>query len=137
MSETSPVWLFDGTCMLCSGAVRHTLRRERPGGAPIRFVALQSSEGRALAEAHGLDPDDPQSFLFVEDGRAWQNSDGVIRLARHWQGPTGWLRHGRLVPRPLRDALYRFVARHRYRLFGRSESCMVPTAETRARFVLP
>ena len=102
----------------------------------MRFVAITSVEGRALARAHGLDPDDPQSFLFVADGRVHAGSDGVLVLASHLAGPFGWLRWFGWVPRSLRDPLYRLVARHRYRLFGRTEACMVPDPMERHRFVL-
>lgn len=85
-SEDAPVWLYDGVCVLCSGSVHYTLRHEQD--ATIRFVAIQSREGRALAQAHGIDPDDPESFLFIEDGRALAKSDGVLALLRHLGGPA-------------------------------------------------
>lgn len=133
----APVWLFDGVCVLCSGAVRYTLAHERQTDRPVRFVALQSARGRALAREHGLDPDDPRSFLFIEDGKVLRESDGVLGVMRQLHGWRHLTPLGRLVPRPLRDVAYRFVARHRYKLFGRSESCMAPTPDQRDRFVLP
>lgn len=135
MSSDAPIWLFDGVCILCSRAVRYTLRHER---APaIRFVALQSPQGRALAVAHGLDPDDPASFLFIEGGRALDRSDGVLALLRHLGGPARVLALGRVLPPPVRDWIYDRVARNRYRPFGRAESCMIPGPDAAGRFVLP
>jgi predicted DCC family thiol-disulfide oxidoreductase YuxK len=129
------IWLFDGVCMLCSGAVRYTLRREK---APtIRFVAIQSAEGRALASRHGIDPDEPMSFLFIENGQALAKSDGVLALARHLSGPARLAFIGRLAPRFVRDWLYDRIARNRYKLFGRSETCLRPDASLRDRFALP
>jgi predicted DCC family thiol-disulfide oxidoreductase YuxK len=131
----SPVWLFDGVCVLCSASVAFTLRHER---APlIRFVAIQSGEGRALAMQHGVDPDQPETFLFVENGRALPKSDGIIALARHLRWP--WRAGSALavIPGPLRDWAYDRVARNRYAWFGKRETCVVPDAATRARFVLP
>lgn len=130
-----PVWLFDGVCVLCAWSVRFTLRNERDH--ILRFVAIQSAEGRAIALAHGIDPETPESFLFIEKGRAHDKSDGVISLSRHLKWPAraiGWIG---LLPRPARDWLYDRLAQNRYRMFGRRETCMVPDAATRARFVLP
>ena len=114
--------------------MRFVLAHER---APLtRFVAIKSGEGRALAAKHGVDPDDPSSFLLIDAGRAWRESDAALRLARHFRAPWSGLTGLRWVPRALRDAAYRFVARHRCHLFGRSDACIVPSAATRARFVL-
>lgn len=129
------IWLFDGVCVLCSGSVQFTLRNER--GPTIRFVAIQSAEGRDLALTHGIDPDNPDSFLFIENGRALAKSDGVIALARHLSSPASWLRGAIVLPRFLRDALYDLVARNRYRLFGRKTSCMLPDPAQHHRFSLP
>lgn len=135
MSEDAPVWLFDRDCVLCSNAVRYALAHE-DAAPPIRFVAIRSGEGRALAERHGIDPDDPESFLFVVDGKARAKSDGVIALARRLNGPARLLVHGRFLPRWLRDLAYDLVARTRYRVFGRKRNCIVPSPEERDRFVL-
>jgi len=132
---SSPIWLYDGVCVLCSGGVRYTLRHERDHS--IRFVAIQSAEGRDLARQHGIDPDEPDSFLFVENGRALAKSDGVLALAAHLGGPARLLRLGRLLPKRARDWLYDRVARNRYRLFGRKDSCDLPDPATRQRFTLP
>lgn len=130
-----PVWLFDAVCVICSRSVRFTLRNER---APlIRFVAIQSAEGRVLAVRHGIDADDPETFLFIEEGRVLAKSDGVVALARHLRWPARAIGMIGILPRPARDWLYDRLAQNRYRLFGRLERCMVPDAATRARFVLP
>lgn len=132
--QSDPIWLFDGVCVLCSRGVRYTLRHEK---APrIRFVAIQSDAGRALASKYGIDPDDPASFLFIEGGRALEKSDAAIALSRHLNGPARIVPLLRFVPRGLRDALYDLVARNRYKIFGRTETCMTPTPEVRERFVL-
>jgi predicted DCC family thiol-disulfide oxidoreductase YuxK len=131
----APVWLFDEVCVLCSGAVRYTLRHEKT--PRIRFVAIRSDEGRRIAAHHGIDPDDPNSFLFIEDGVALARSAGVLALVRHLTGPARLLRLGRLLPAGLRDRLYDVVAGNRYRLFGRLQACEMPDPEVRHRFVLP
>lgn len=135
MNPPALVWLYDGVCVLCSGGVHYTLRHERD--PTIRFVAIQSREGRALAQAHGIDPDDPESFLFIEDGQALEKSDGVLALLRHLGGPARLLLVGFVLPRAIRDWLYDRVARNRYRLFGQKTSCEMPDPAQRHRFSLP
>jgi predicted DCC family thiol-disulfide oxidoreductase YuxK len=83
----------------------------------------------------GLDPDDAKTFVLIADGKAYLRSDAAIRVTRYLAG--GWRLLGaiRIIPRPLRDWAYDFVARNRYRWFGRFETCMVPTPELRARFI--
>jgi predicted DCC family thiol-disulfide oxidoreductase YuxK len=130
-----PIFLFDGVCVFCSRSVRFVVRFERE--ARIRFVAIQSAEGRALAAEHGVDADDPDTFLFIDEGTPYPKSDGVIALFRHLSRPWRWLSVLGAVPRPIRDWMYGRVARNRYRIFGRTERCMMPTAALRARFVLP
>jgi len=129
------IWLYDGVCVLCSGGVRYVLRHERE--ASMRFVAIQSAEGRALARENGIDPDRPDSFLFVENGRALSKSEGVLALVRHLDGPARLLLLGRFLPRAWGDWIYDRVARNRYRLFGQKDRCERPDPETRHRFVLP
>ena len=134
IDKNLPIWLFDGVCVLCNGAVRYTLKHEKE--PLIRFVSIQSVEGRQLALQHGLDPDDPQSFLFIENGEALPRSDGVIALARHLDGPASLIVLLRFLPKFLRDFAYDRVARNRYRLFGRKLECPIPDAGIRHRFVL-
>lgn len=131
---TAPIFLFDGHCVLCSRGVRYVLRFEK---APeTRFIAILSCEGRKLAKAHGIDPENPQSFLFIKDGTAHNASNGVIALACHIGGFSKLAVMGKIIPRPLRDWLYYLVAKNRYRIFGRTEACHLPTPENRDRFVL-
>jgi len=132
---TPPVWLFDSDCVLCSWGVRYTLRHEK--AQEIRFVAIQSGEGRELAERHGVDPDDPATFLFVEKGAALEKSDAALALARRLKGPAGLLPLFAWVPKGWRDAVYDVIARNRYRLFGKTDVCTAPHPDHRHRFALP
>ena len=132
------VIVFDGVCVLCNGWVAFLLRRDRRGR--YRFAAMQTDAGRALLGAHGLDPDDPTSFLLVEHDvgatpRVSMDSDAIRRVLVGLGG--GWrLAHAiALVPRPLRDAAYRRLARNRYRWFGHQTECWLPTPELRRRFL--
>ena len=129
------VLLYDGLCVLCSAAVRYTLHYERT--PIIRFVAIQSSAGHALAQAHRIDAVNPDSFLFIENGHAFSKADGVMALARHLDGPLRLMLLGRFVPRPIRNWVYDRIARNRYRIFGKRSTCWIPDPSTRHRFTLP
>lgn len=126
-----PVIVFDGVCVLCNGWVRFLLKHDQ---GRYRFASMQSGAGRALLAGHGLDPEDPASFLLVETGRAWTDSDAIRRVLTGLGGPWKLAALIALVPRFLRDPLYRMVARNRYRWFG-TTSCTVPDDAQRDRFL--
>lgn len=130
-----PVVLFDGVCNLCNGAVRFIVDRDPAGN--FHFASLQSPAGQRLLRERGVTPPegDPESVLLVEGERVWSRSDAALRVARGLAWPWRWAWVFALVPRVIRDAVYRWVARNRYRWFGKSEECRVPTPELRARFV--
>jgi predicted DCC family thiol-disulfide oxidoreductase YuxK len=125
--------LFDGVCVLCSRWVRFLLERDTAGY--FRFTPIQSAYGRTLARRLGIDADVPQSNAVIVGGRAYFKFDSVMsalgRVPR-WR----WVRTLAIVPRPLRDWCYDRIAQNRYRLFGRTETCMVPTPAIMRRFIL-
>ncbi|MGA6181028.1 thiol-disulfide oxidoreductase DCC family protein [Stenotrophomonas sp. NPDC077421] len=127
------VIVFDGVCALCSRWVRFLLRVDRQ--ERYRFAAMQGTHGRVLLRQHGLDPDDPLSFLLLEDGRAWTDTDAIVRVLVGLGGPWRLAVVLRAVPRRLRDRAYRALARNRYRWFGRQDSCFLPSAEQARRFL--
>jgi predicted DCC family thiol-disulfide oxidoreductase YuxK len=137
MSENTvqPVVVYDGVCLLCSRWVRFLLEQDREDR--YLFAAMQSDSGRNLLQSHGLDPDSPFSMLLVDGGQGYTDTTAIARILRSLsRQPWRWL--GTvivLIPQFLRDPVYRFIARHRYRFFGRSEQCFVPTPEQRARFI--
>ncbi|MEM6947779.1 MAG: DCC1-like thiol-disulfide oxidoreductase family protein [Pseudomonadota bacterium] len=130
-----PTFVYDGDCVLCSHAVRFVLARDE-STPPIRYVAMASKEGRAHAERAGIDPVNPSSFVFVHDDIVLTESRAAFALIRCLKAPARWISLLSILPRPLCDAVYRLVARNRYRMFGRRESCLVPAPETRHLFVL-
>ncbi|GAB2846704.1 thiol-disulfide oxidoreductase DCC family protein [Hymenobacter ruber] len=138
MPDSAPdTILFDGVCNLCNGFVQFVIRHD-PAGR-FRFAALQSEAGRALLLAQGLAPAavaaEPESVLLLSGGRLYSHSAAVLRIAEGLGGGWRVAALGRLLPAAWRDAVYRFVARHRYRWFGRQESCMLPTPALKARFL--
>lgn len=137
MDETrssGAVVLFDGVCNLCNGAVNFII--DRDPSARFRFAALQSDQAAGLLAPLGRVPEaEPSSFVLVEDGRVYERSTAALRVARKLPGAWKLFYAFIIVPRPLRDAVYRFVARNRYRWFGKAEACRMPTPELRARFL--
>ncbi len=137
-SSPRAVIVFDGVCVLCNGWVRFLLRhdhRER-----YRFAAMQGDSGRALLLANGLDPDDPVSFLLVEydigaSPRVSTDTDAMRRVLMGLGGVWHIAALFALLPRRVRDPLYRLIARNRYRWFGRHDACPVPDPAQAHRFV--
>ncbi|QQS13212.1 MAG: thiol-disulfide oxidoreductase DCC family protein [Rhodospirillales bacterium] len=128
-----PVILFDGVCVLCAGFVRFVVARDR--ACAYRFVAAQSPLGQALLVDLGLSTVDFESNVLIEDGRAHFKSEAFIRVASRLTWPWRWAGTLRVCPRPLRDAAYDIIAGNRYRLFGRRDSCLVPSPALAARFL--
>lgn len=133
MTADRPIIVFDSLCVLCSASARFVLEHDR--AARFRLAAMQSEIGASLYRRFGLDPADPDSLLVVEDGRAMRDSDAVIAIFTGLGGPWRLAALGRLVPRFIRDRLYRWVARHRYGLFGRRDACWRPPAAFRDRLL--
>lgn len=124
--------LFDGVCVLCSAWVAFILPRDRQN--VFRFAAMQSPLGRRISADIGIDPDQPDTFVVIRDGKALVKSDGALailsRLA-YWR----WTNVLRYVPRAWRDWAYDRVARNRYRLFGKRATCLLPDPRHAGRFL--
>lgn len=129
----APVILFDGVCNLCQWSVRLIIRSDRRGR--LRFAAQQSEAGQALLAAHAARPELADSVALVEGGQVYAESTAALRIARLMDWPWPVLAALLAVPRPIRDAAYRLVARNRYRWFGRQDACMAPTPALRERFL--
>ena len=128
-----PILLFDGYCNFCNAWVRLIVRRDT--AKKILFASLQSSVGRKMLEEHKIDVNYNESLVFFEEERFSVSSTAALRIFSYLDG---WERHLKILtvlPRPLRDAVYRFFAKYRYKWFGRREQCMVPTTELRERFL--
>lgn len=125
--------VFDGQCLLCNGWVQFLLRHDR--AQRIRFASIQSAVGQQLLARAGLQIEGLQTLLVVDGERSWQHTAAILRVlhALGWPWRLAWV--GWLVPAPLRDGLYRWVARNRYRIWGRSATCMLPAPEHAARFL--
>jgi predicted DCC family thiol-disulfide oxidoreductase YuxK len=133
MSEDGPIIVFDAMCVLCSANAAFVLRHDKAGR--FRLASMQGDVGAALYRRFGIDPANPETLIVVEGKRALRDSDAVLAIWAGLDRPWRWLVLFRLVPRWLRDSVYRWIARHRYRLFGRRESCWLPTSEQKRRIL--
>ena len=140
MTQTQRIVLYDGVCNFCNTWVQFIIAHD-PSGV-FKFVALQSEAGQALLEeavhpAVGTVslPKTLESMVLLEHGQMYTRSTAALRISRHLNGVWSWLYFLVWVPRPARDFVYRCVARYRYRFFGKTDTCQVPTAEIRQRFI--
>lgn len=127
------VLLIDGHCRLCHGVTRFVVKRDRR--RRFRFAALQSDVGRYYFAKEGLSLDDLDTFVMVNGDVVYIKSTAALNVFRRLGGLWPVLYGFIMVPRPIRDWVYDRIARGRYRWFGRTEACLLPTAELRERFV--
>jgi predicted DCC family thiol-disulfide oxidoreductase YuxK len=132
-SLSGSVILFDGVCSLCNGAVQFIISRD--GGKNFRFASLQSQTGQVLLRKMGIPASEFDTMVLLEGEKVYTRSTAALRIARKLGGGWPLLYSFIVLPRPLRDWVYNLVARNRYRLFGREESCMMPTPDLKARFL--
>lgn len=125
--------LFDGVCNLCSTLVQFVIRHDP--AAKFRFAAIQSEIGREIYQSRGLDPAELETFVFIAGGRIFLRSDAAMEVVSRFDGAWRTFRILRFIPRFARDSIYSFIARNRYRWFGRKEVCMMPTPEIEERFL--
>ena len=125
--------LFDGVCNLCNGLVQFIIRRDPKG--KFKFASLQSDVGRSLLKQFNIDPDLLHSIVVIDNGVAFQRSDAVLRIANYLGGGWKMLVAFNILPKFFRDAIYNVVATNRYRIFGKKDSCMIPTPELKERFI--
>lgn len=135
MSETKDsIIIFDTDCVLCSAWVGFILEHERDQA--FLFVSAWSETGATLANVHGMKPADlNETYLVIEGGRGLTHSDAGLAIVRHLHMPWRALGVLRILPKPLRDAVYRLVARNRYRWFGYRAQCFVPPSGQSHRFI--
>lgn len=131
--DRHPIVLYDGVCNLCNGAVRFIIDHDRV--ATFRFAALQSEAAeRALAAVNAPEPL-PDSVVVIDGRGLHTKSDAALAIARRLPFPWMLFRIAKLIPRFVRDPVYDWVARNRYRWFGHRAECRVPTPEICARFL--
>ena len=126
--------VFDAQCLLCSGWVRFLLRHDR--SETMRFASIQTKRGQQLLADVGLQVDRLDTLLVLDDEGTWQHTKAILRVVRALGWPWKLATIAYVIPTPIRDFLYRGIARNRYWLFGRSETCLLPPAGTTGRFIV-
>lgn len=135
LTAADRVILFDGVCVVCSAWVDFVIARDPD--AKFLLSSVQSEPGREILAFAGVDPDNCDTMAYVEDGKVTLKSTAFLRIVRHFGGLWPLLGVGGFVaPRFLRDFIYDRIAKNRYWLFGKRDTCTVPTPEVRARFLL-
>ena len=134
MKETDrSILLFDGVCNLCNGVVQFVIKRDPK--AKFKFSSLQSSTGQQLLKKFQLPTTDFESFVLIEGERYYRRSTAALRLMKKlgkgWQLLYVFI----IVPAPIRDFFYNLIANNRYKVFGRTDECWIPTPELKARFL--
>jgi len=131
--DDRPIIVFDGYCVLCSGWASFILRHDRH--ATYRLLPAQSPIGQALYVHYGLDPQNFETYILIQNGVAWFKSDAAIRMTQGLGFPWSLAAVLRIVPRVWRDRLYGWVARNRFRFFGRRATCYLPGPRYQDRFL--
>lgn len=132
-SDEGPVCVMDANCALCARGAIWIARSDHRG--EFRIITLQSDLGTALMQHYGLDPEDPNSWLFLDEGRAYSSLDALAGVGRRLGGIWRSLSVVLILPRAVRNGLYGFVARNRYRWFGTANLCFVPDREVQKRLI--
>lgn len=129
-----PIVLFDGRCAFCERSVRFIANRDH---GHFKFGASQNEAGRQLLERFNTTREATRSIILIEGDRLYLRSDAVLRIVRHMRAPWRYFAIFLIVPRPLRDLVYRLVAAVRIRLAGESNACEIPPPEIRSRLITP
>jgi len=128
-----PIILFDGVCNLCNSAVDFVVKRDKK--SVIKFAALQSDAGERLLKEFSLPRDNFNSFVFVEGGISYTRSSAALKLCKYLTGLWPLMYGFIIVPKFIRDFIYKWVAKNRYKWFGKREQCMIPTQGLKNRFL--
>lgn len=125
--------LFDGVCNLCNNSVTFVIKRDKKD--KFRFAALQETAGQQLVEQYGIDTSKTDSIILIEHNKAYIKSTAALRIARHLGGLYPLAYAFMIIPNFIRNWVYDYVARNRYKWYGKKESCMIPTPELRSKFL--
>lgn len=131
--DLGPVTVMDAHCGLCARGARWIARNDHEQA--FRIIPMQSALGASLMRHFGMDPEDPLSWLFLEDGLGYSSLDAVMQVGARLGGVWKCLGALRVVPAPVRDAAYGFVARHRYKVMGRADLCAMPDPDVQLRLL--
>ena len=130
--QNRAIILFDGVCNLCNSAVNFVIKRDKKNA--IQFAPLQSETALALLPGY-IQTEKMKSFLFIEQGKLYTQSTAALKVCRYLTGLWPLLYGFIIVPPLIRDGIYNWIARNRYKWFGQKNECMIPTPELQAKFL--
>jgi len=133
MGKEYKIILFDGVCNLCNSSVNFVIKRDKKD--VFRFAALQEPAGLELIEKYGIDTSKTDSIILIEDGKVYYKSTAALRITKHLGKAYPLLYGFMIIPNFIRNWVYDYVARNRYKWYGKKESCMIPTPELRSKFL--
>lgn len=125
--------MFDGICNLCNQSVQFVIEHDNKN--QFQFASLQSDFGQNFLKENNLDATQFDSVVFIEDDKFYTKSSAALKISKYLDGITSLLTIFMIVPKPLRDVVYSFIAKNRYRWFGKQESCWLPSPELKAKFL--
>ncbi|PZD79189.1 thiol-disulfide oxidoreductase DCC family protein [Mesonia sp. K7] len=134
LPEDKLIILFDGVCNLCNNTVDYVLRKDKKD--IFRFASLQSELGQQLLKERGIDPNEVDSIVMIDPGKAYYvKSTAALKIAQQLGGGISFLHNFIFLPESFRNVVYDFVARNRYKWYGKRETCRMPTAEEKTKFL--
>ncbi|WP_237661949.1 thiol-disulfide oxidoreductase DCC family protein [Sutcliffiella horikoshii] len=133
IAKKHPILLFDGVCNLCNSMVTFVIKRDQK--ATFKFASLQSDVGQHLLREYSLPMEEFDSFYFVDGKKIYTKSSAALKVAKELDGAWKLFYPLILIPKPLRDIVYSYVAKNRYRWFGKRNQCMLPNPEVKKRFL--
>lgn len=131
--KLKPVILFDGVCNLCNRTVNFVIKRDKPG--KLQFAPLQSEKGRLYLKQFNLPVNDIKTFVLIEDGMAYTKSTAALKVCKHLNGVWPLCYAFIIVPKFIRDGMYNWIAKNRFKWFGVKQECMIPSPDIRSRFL--
>ena len=131
--DNRPVIVFDGVCNLCNAAVQFVIKHDTK--KYFQFASLQGTYGRQILADLPESYSSLKTFILIEDGKVFTRSTAALRVARKLATPVNWLYGFMIVPAFIRNAVYNFISKNRYRWFGKKDACMIPTQELKNRFL--
>jgi predicted DCC family thiol-disulfide oxidoreductase YuxK len=131
--ETNPIILFDGVCNFCNAMVNFVIRQDKKN--IFRFAALQTESGKKLLEQYNIYWKQNDSFVLIENGKAYMKSNAALRLYNQLPWYWKWTQLFWIFPNFIRDGVYNLIAKNRYRWFGKRDECMIPSPQMKHRFL--
>ena len=132
-NSNNKIVLFDGVCNLCNSSVQFIIKHDKK--KQFRFASLQGKFGQEFLKKSNLPADDFNSFILLEDDKVYTRSTGALRMLKHLGRGWNLFYSFIIVPKFIRDAVYNWVARNRYKWFGKKDACMIPTPELKEKFL--